>query len=396
MSVLFALLKADAQPDWYLAHSAHDIEQLELSELDRVRADRVALIVPGMDVFLAEITASTRSMSDLRTAALFQLEDDLSQSVSSLHIAIADRSGDKSTARRVAVVDRVHMPVWMELGDSLPDMLREKVEFIPVTSLFADVSPFLYDGDGHVVLAAGHTAFEVDPALATDIVPALAQQMELTDVRRIEGASPVLSSIALSETSTIDETSVSFDSLLAGPLLSGKGLDLRQGEFARRSSAAFNVRGWGISMGLAAAACLVWFISLGFSTMGLNRASDALYDDMVDAYARSFPSQGRVVDPVREVSQRLNGQTNTLTGPTFIQLSSAFYEGLEEVEGVSVQGLSYDGQNGQLTATLLFSSYQDRDELVQIFSARGINLQLGGARQESGLIIGEASIGGRS
>ena len=78
MSVLFARLPGTPMgDDWFIARSENEVEPVSREAVSDVVADRVVLLVPGPDVFMSTVTAATRSMADLPTAALCPLEYDL-------------------------------------------------------------------------------------------------------------------------------------------------------------------------------------------------------------------------------------------------------------------------------------------------------------------------------
>jgi type II secretion system protein L len=390
MSVLFARLPGTPMgDDWFIARSENEVEPVSREALSDVVADRVVLLVPGPDVFMSTVTAATRSMADLRTAALFQLEDDLSQPVSEVHIAIGPRAPENPNTRTVAVVSDDGMSDWLNACEDLPAELLARAELIPETSLFTEGEPFVFDGDGRVIIYDGERFHGCDPHLAADLVPAILQQADLQSVQHIVSDDSQMTDVP-GETSRVD----SFVAFIAPNLLAGAGIDLRQGAYARRSQGQFKLSGWSATLGLAAAALLIWITSLGVSVFGLNQASDDLYNSMVTAYSRAFPEEGRVVDPSREVALKMRNAPGG-SGASFIELSAALYAGLEEVEGVSLQGLTFDRTSGQITASLQFAGYESRDRLRDSFERRALSLELGGARQEAGVIVGEASFGGR-
>lgn len=391
MSVLFARLPDSPEGwRWYHARSVDDVEAVDDADLADVSASRAVVLVPGSDVHLGRVTAATRSVSDLRTAALFQLEDDLSQPVNELHLAIGPKDDAAPNTRCVAIASRTNMIEWVDACADLPTEISGQIELIPETSLFADGEAFVFDGDGCIVVFDGETAYGCDPHLANDLVPALLQQSEIETCARIRGPGAVLEPVLGTDALSVP----GYAEFVAPNLLRRAGIDLRQAEFARRSDRKFSVGGWMGTLGLAAAALLIWVVSLGVSVVGMNRASDDLYQDMITAYARAFPDEGRVVDPSREVALKMRNAPSR-SGASFIGLAAALYAGLEEVEGVSLQGMTYDGASGQITASLQFSGYEDRDSLRESFERRGMTLELGGARQEGGVIVGEASLGGR-
>ena len=67
MSVLFAI-PSDEQsfPDWYLSHTPNEVEPVSIDRVEQIKADRVVWLVPGTDVFLAEVEATARSATDSR------------------------------------------------------------------------------------------------------------------------------------------------------------------------------------------------------------------------------------------------------------------------------------------------------------------------------------------
>ena len=396
MSVLFSRLPGtDGAGIWFIARSNEDVEIVSPADLGSVSADRVVVLVPGTEVFLATVTAATRSLADLRTAALYQLEDDLSQPVNELHLAVGQRDGADQNTRNVAVVSRSAMAVWNTACEALPDNIKERFEFIPETSLFLDGEPFVFDGDERAIVFDGQKSWACDPSMAADIVPALLQHLELQDVALLSAQGAVLRPADTPENRFGTSTNVlNFASFAAPHLLEGAGINLLQADFSRKNASNVRLGGWSSTFWLAAAALLIWIFTLGVSVFGLNRASDDLYQSMVTAYARAFPDQGRVVDPSREVSLRLRNAPGR-DGVSFVGLTAALYSGLSDVEGVALQGLTYDRSTGRITASLQFAGYEARDQLRDSFESRGLVLELGGARQEGGIIVGEASLGGQ-
>ncbi len=105
MSVLFAIQPDGlSAPEWYLARTPGEVELIPADLIETVQADRIVWLVAGTDVFLSEIEAAARSVEELRTAGLYQLEDELSQPVSSQHLALGPKDPVKPGARHAAVI----------------------------------------------------------------------------------------------------------------------------------------------------------------------------------------------------------------------------------------------------------------------------------------------------
>lgn len=398
MSVLFAVIHPlTGEASWHLARRDDDVERVDDGDLEKVRASRTVLLVPGTDVHLSTITSAVRSAKDLRTAALFQLEDDVSQPVSELHLALGNVVEGTAGERPVALASLKQMEAWVDLLGDLPDETASQCEIIPETTLFTDeLEAFIYDGDDRVLVGGQHKVFAIDSVLAEAVVPALLQQLEIREASVFTGQSPVLSD-ALSNISIAGGSPehLPFAECVAGALLKGRGLDLRQGVYAPKRSIKFSVGGWTASLALAGLALIIWVAGMGVEVMRLNQATDGLYDSMIEAYAVAYPEEGRVIDPRSEVMLKLRETGRSGGGEEFVQLISVFYTGLREVPGVELERFTFDQETGRLSATLYFSGYQDRDALKQAFDELGVSLNLGGARQEGGVVVGEAVLGGQ-
>ena len=397
MSVLFAVSpKHEAMPEWYFARDPLTVERVATAEIGSIKADRVVWLVPGTETLIAKIESSARTMADLRVASLYELEDEVSQQVNTLHIAIGEKRVDQPQYRDVAVISRPLMTGILAHLDDYPAEFISRVEFVPETSLFkANGMPFIYDGDGRLLLCDGENyADAVDPVIAADLLPALIHQSEISEAEVFSGAEPVLPGIQLpANFKSLAAEPMRFVEFVASPLIAGEGLNLRQAEFAPKRNMKIGVSGWTSSLILAAAACLIWLGVSFVSVMQLNAETDRLYDRMIAAYASAFPEESPVTDPRRAVAAKLGDLPGAQSGVSFIDLASVFYAGVREVEAVELDGFSYDKSSGRLTATLRFSSYQDRDQLKQFFDTQGIPITLGGARQEGGMLVGEAIIG---
>lgn len=398
MSVLFAVIHPlTGEASWYLARRDDDVEPVDAGDLEKVRASRTVLLVPGTDIHLSTITSAVRSAKDLRTAALFQLEDDVSQPVNELHLALGNVVEGTASERPVALASLKRMEDWADHLNDLPDAMASACEIIPETTLFDDeIEPFIYDGDGRVLVGGKDRVYAVDTGMANDVVPALLHQLEIREAYVFEGQAPVLGE-ALSQISVQGGKTepLPYAECVATALLKGRGLDLRQGDFAPKRSMKINVGGWTASLALAGLALIVWIAGMGVEVLRLNQATDGLYDSMIDAYAASYPEEGRIIDPRSEVMQKLRDTGRSGGGEDFVQLISVFYTGLREVPGVELERFTFDQETGRLSATLYFSGYQDRDALKQAFDELGVPLNLGGARQEAGVVVGEAVLGGQ-
>lgn len=398
MSILFAITPREgAPPEWYFARTPNDVTPVSEETLSDHRADRTVWLVPGTNVSLAEVEVTARSAADQRVAALYQLEDELSEQVNRLHIAIGPKRVDQSQQRDVAVISQKHMDEIMSRLEAYPPEFAANVEVVPETSLFQMTgAPVIYDGDERLIVSDGNNeVLAVDPTIGHDLLPALLHQLNIGAADVYSGRSALLPGIQLpAQFVATDVEPVSFAQFVSSPLLAGEGIDLRQAEYAPKRQFKIGISGWTSTLALAGAAFAIWLVASAVGVAQLESETDSIYDDMVSAYTQMYPEDGAVTDPRRAVALKLGDTSSGAGGTGFIDLAAVFYAGIREVEGVELDGYSYDQSTGRLTATLRFSGYQDRDQLKQIFDRQGVPITLGGARQDNGALVGEAILGG--
>lgn len=398
MSILFAITPREgAAPQWYFARTPNEVTPVADDALGDHRADRTVWLVPGTDVSLADIDVTARSAADQRIAALYQLEDELSEQVSRLHIAIGPKRADQLQQRDAAVISQKRMDEILGQLDLYPAEFSANVEVVPETSLFRMTgAPVIYDGDDRLIVSDGaNEVLAIDPVVGHDLLPALVHQLSIGSADVYSGSSALLPGIQLPAQFVATEIEpISFAQFVSSPLLAGEGIDLRQAEYAPKRQFRIGISGWTSTLVLAGAAFAIWLVASMVSVAQLESETDSIYDGMVSAYAESFPDEGTVDDPRRAVALKLGDATSGAGTTGFIDLAAVFYAGIREVEGVELDGYSYDQSTGRLTATLRFSGYQDRDQLKQIFDRQGVPITLGGARQDNGALVGEAILGG--
>ena len=396
MTVLFALEddRVETGLSWFLADEYGRAIAVAADELELQRADETVMIVSGQDVFIGEIDAVARSEKELRTAALYQLEDDLAEPVSKLHIALGEKPVGTSHRRRVAVISDARMAQLVSALEDAGFPGASQAKIIPDTSLLlARGEAVLWDGDGRVLLCDGSVVYAVDGEVAIELVPALLQSMEASGLSYISGPSPALADSASVQDVIQARTEVSgYADFIAQLLTSQSGIDLRQDMYASRKSVKVDARGWIGSLVLAGVALAAWVGYLGVSTLHLEGEADRLYDVSVQAYRTAYPAETRVVDPLKMTRARLTDVPGSGAGGKVSGLLTAFYKGLEDVEGVQLESFNYSASTGRLTANLRFSSYQDRDQLKRVFEESGLSLDLAGVSQNNGVLSGQAVI----
>ncbi len=179
------------------------------------------------------------------------------------------------------------------------------------------------------------------------------------------------------------------------PLMELDGvLNYAQGSFTRRQSALPKMRSFG---GLAAAIVIAgfsWLIWQGAQARAMQQQADQLNAEAAQLYAdvtgKTVPNPAATI--TREV--RKGGKINA----DFMTLSSRFFNGLKQVDGVVVETLRYNEDRGQLTLKLIYPSFETAARLEQVFKADSSEFTSGAVREQNGELIGEGifKLGGAS
>lgn len=399
MSVLFAIESSDVPTGllWYLADGQGRAEPVGADRLNKTGAQDAVLVVSGRDVFTGEADILARSDKEMRTAALFQLEDDLAEPPSDLHVAIGAKSTGATNRRKVAVASLKQMESWIDrlAAADLPSGLQPRI--VADTSLLdARGEPVLFDGGGQVLLYTGQTNCAVDADIASELIPALLQDDDIAELDYLhDGGQQFQAGVPGVTLRPLGHEA--YPDFLAGLLAPGVGLNLRQGNFRGQSDLDLGfAQRWIGSLAIAAIVFTLWLSYLGLSAQRLNSETDRLYQTAVRAYQSLYPDEARVVDPHGQTMTKLSGLSGSDTNTGVSGLLSTFYKGLEQVEGVELVDISYNQQTGRLSTKLKFASYEARDQLKQVMEGLGLSIDLPGVTQADSFLIGQAVLEARS
>ena len=76
----------------------------------------------------------------------------------------------------------------------------------------------------------------------------------------------------------------------------------------------------------------------------------------------------------------------------FLQLSQILFQGVDKVEGLSVDQLRYQQARNQLQLRLIYPSFESASVFEAAIRDVGGELVTGGVREQSGQFVGEANL----
>ena len=304
-------------------------------------------ILSGQSVRIYPHTLPATSKRDRLRAAGFSIEDKIAVPLSRVHIALSDD--------RIAVMDKT------ELSAKLAQL---KEAGLSPTKAIADFEA-LMDIEGPVSL--------LGRAVTTGLL-GHAMDAGWTDEGRAYPDEALLSAIG----AKLERNDV---------------LNILQNDFSPKNG--FNV-GWRKLIPLASlAACLgiaaLFLHGADARALKLQAADMKLQTAQIymDATGQTAPR-----DPARAAMRAMkSGGEDTLA---FLRLSQILFNGIEQIDGLTVNQLRYQEPNYELQLRLIYPSFESAGQLESAIRAAGGQLITGGVREQSGQFVGEATLRGGS
>ncbi|MBU0730676.1 MAG: hypothetical protein KKE17_03675 [Proteobacteria bacterium] len=302
---------------------------------------RLVALVPGQEVFLADVTLPVRGRKYMLQAIPFALEDRLAEDVEELHFAHGRKRSDGSMA--VAVVSAQRMAEWRRIfaeGGIEPDVLLPESLALP------------YD-DGIITVCVDldivHVRTGIDKGFAVDrenLEALLLSEFEKSGERRI-----FLYGMAVEEfkddslRKNAEDRQGGVQSVMEvfiKDIHSYGELNLLQGIFARHAEWKKIIKLWWVpAVVLGVVVALHGTIRIQ-EYMSLSAEKEKIGSQIEALYRKTFPDAKKIVNPRAQMESRLNklkgadaGESNLLylldaVGPLFL-----------EAPGYELQNLRY-------------------------------------------------------
>ena len=366
-----------------------------LADAAPLAAERqVLVLVPGTEVVLAEPELPVRGGARLAQVVPFALEEYLAGDVETFHFAVG-KLGDDSRAP-VAAVERARLQGWLERmaeaglspqalyaetqclpenpgkivavleGGQLmvhaPGQLPVALEAEPLTETFALAG--LEGEDRHVQMYVA----EEDWDASRDMVEALREVTGSLDVQLLpDGALP----------------------LLAGTAVAGVPLSLLTGPFAPRTGWAATWRRWRLVAGLAAALLAVHVGARAYDLVRYSVEERRLDATIEQTFRVAMPDAERIVDPRRQMEQRLGGGSSVDPAGLLGRLDLVA-QSFVAVPGVRIQSLGW--RDRKLDLRISAPSGDVLSQLSQAAGQRGLSFDVQSTVPRAGGVDGLVSV----
>lgn len=318
---------------------------------------RTVVLVPAVRVLRTRVDVPVKGTSRIVQALPFALEDLLAEDVDELHFAAGSRFADEQVA--VAVVRREWMGAWQAQLDAAG---------IQPQALFADSDGVLdIAGNSTLLLERQHALLRDpggDPVVSE--LDSLDGLLELWLVQPrpagVDGAIPPRNLQVYDATvdglpNTIwEQLQDRVESLevrrlpdgallrLAAAIVTNPGVNLLQGDYARRNSVGNYWPRWRLAAGLVAALATAVVAAAGADAWRLNRESAALQAEILQAASFTFPGADTNGDLRGLVDARLKGGDGAASGAAarqFLETLRTVAIAVAKTGNASIEGLNY-------------------------------------------------------
>jgi len=398
-----ALLRIDSEQraSWLLLDRQRltsPINHGTLSEAARqIGATPTLLITPAEATLLTESSIPVRSRQQLAQALPFALEEQLADEVEQLHFAHTQTSSTAPLS--VAITSRAQMEQWRSVG--LEHGLH--IESMVPETLLLPIQP----GSWHLLLEDHHAVLRSGPCrglaldshnLETVLQLALnetegdrAVQITVSDFRSEVQPPPTVDGIEWVAAATGDSPLTRF----AEGYRQGAIINLLQGNYSRREQLGAQLRPWLataalalISLTIATATSVINYRTLSHETAANQQQIEQIYRD-------TFPESTRVVDALAQMEQKLKELRAGGGGAGALQLIERSGALLKQLNGTTIDRLSY--REGALQLDLSATNLQLIDRFKQQLNADPeLEAKIVSATTKGGEVEGRMRIGWRS
>lgn len=183
---------------------------------------------------------------------------------------------------------------------------------------------------------------------------------------------------------------------IAARLEDGAALNMLQNDFTPHSG--FDLAGFGLDWkrfaaigGMAACLGLAALFLQGAEARALKLQAAELKTQTAQLYTQAT-GKAAPANPALSAARAMKsgGKDNF----EFLKLSQMLFEGVDKVDGLSVNQLRYQETRRELQLRLIYPSFESASDFEAAVRAAGGKLTTGGVREQSGEFVGEATLRG--
>lgn len=352
---------------------------------DRAGAARqVIAILPGETATMRVMPAPPKSAAQFRAAAGYLLEDELAEPIANVHVIV---NRHESGAGQALAVKRSALEAWREAlveAGVLPDVMTVDFALLPA----APGRAVLIDTPDRVIGCAGLQGFAIEKPMADIVAVSLLSDESLEEII-------IFGEQAFDaddwESFTVDWREPLDDEAMLANF--AEALETRtvpnflQGEYRKKRDWSAAAGPWRRAAALAAA-CVgaLVFTSVADSIRSL-RLADRLDAETLALHRATFP-EASAVDPRTHARSVLSSGGG---GPAqFLPISTYIAETLDEVDGVQVDRIRYNAEEGEYSVNIRVADVERLDAFKRVLAARGVNAaEAGSVRRSGGYYLGE-------
>jgi general secretion pathway protein L len=380
---------------------------------------RVSVLVPGVDVLLAQVELPAMKAQRLAKAVPFALEEQLTEDVDDLHVAVGRR--DKQGQVANAVVSRTRLDAWLaqlkaaglQADVMTPEMFG--LQWDAVDASAASRWSMLIDGQSGLLRTGAQTglAFEID-----SLLPVLQACIDEAGVSPPNSLQVLLCNAAGGENKFTDSDEyralaalcteqgieLSLDShnearsvMLAQGFDEQHAINLLQGDYSRKQQLERLLRPWRPALILAGVWLLFQVGVFAVEYSRLSSQSSELKSQIEAVYREAFPGSRLVPGQEKELMQRGLEKLRSGGGGSegLLPLLAQTGAVLNDTPGASMRTLRFSnkGKGSKLDLDVNMPDLQSLDKLKQrLTDDAGLKVEIVSASSRDGKVESRLSL----
>lgn len=377
-------LGADGSPQPETAASG-DREALRSALGERASGNQSTwLILPGNSVGTRELEYSEKEKKHLRNLLPFQLEESVVGDVEDLHFALGTPADGRVV---VAYTDKTWLQaVFAELATLGVEVTRcwSAPLVLPLaddatSDAYNHWSLGLYDGQCYVryaptlgfSLAESHARMALSLLLTSqervDRLPDLyLRAASEEDLARLGELVPAELQSSIKEQQVADAWALDYGS---------SAIDICQGEFSQRLPIERWWKMWK-SVAIFAGVCVAVYLGVLIFEIQKLGGENLKIRQQIENAARAAIPQGRMVDPEKQLNTLLKQLQPTNQSGRVMELLVVVLPQISSVPNVSVKGIAYVGEIGELNINVQADSFATFETLAKNIRTQGFNAEV--------------------